>query len=564
MLAHWMTYCVVVGVLLSSGAVALEKALRPLGRGTRWVWAASLLLTLAVPAVVRFAGPRQAAAPVAMRAAAFAPSADEGTAPARRALPWWRDAVDAIAAVDAQRLEAPLAVLWGASSASVVLALGAMAFALRRRRGGWTARTIDGVPVLVSADTGPAVVGLVHSRIVLPSWAVEAGGDARALVLEHEQEHVRAGDPRLLAGALASAALMPWNPAVWWQLRRLRLAVEVDCDARVLRRRADVHAYGSVLLEVGRRASHTPLAAAAAFAEPVSTLERRIRIMTAPRVRRPVLRAAGFGALALALVAVACEAPAPLQPSPGGTRQAYAAPGADSRPRSPMSPRSLLQEYFPNVLRRGMADGDVIVFVLNADGMVIDHSLLNPSRSGEGSGVASQGAGVARALDRYRTQLASMNVIKSKPGELGPTEVRIAIAQLKATPADGGGHGSADARGSELEQVTDRALVASPADQHPGEMADRVLEAERVAYRAAVARHYPEAARRTGTTGRVAVRLFVDDQGKGRNLEIVRSTDPAFVDAARAVVNDLTFSDRGEMVMVIDFSPERTPAPAAR
>src|SRR5262249_47224216 len=135
----------------------------------------------------------------------------------------------------------------GASSTAVSLALAGMAALLARRRRRWVRVEVDGVPVLVSGDTGPAVVGLLRSCIVLPRWAVDADPEARRLVLEHEQEHVRAGDPRLIALALVAAALMPWNPAVWWQLRRLRLAVEVDCDARVLRRRGDVRAYGAVL-----------------------------------------------------------------------------------------------------------------------------------------------------------------------------------------------------------------------------------------------------------------------------------------------------------------------------
>jgi hypothetical protein len=130
-------------------------------------------------------------------------------------------------------------------------------------------------------------------------------------VLENEGEHVRAGDPRLLAAAIVCAVLTPWNPAAWWQLRRLRLAIEVDCDARVLRRRGDVRAYGSVLLEVGRRTVRTRVAVAG-FAEPVSALERRIRIMTAPRVRRPLLRVAACGAITAAFAGAACGA---LQPT---------------------------------------------------------------------------------------------------------------------------------------------------------------------------------------------------------------------------------------------------------
>ncbi|UUZ52386.1 hypothetical protein LP419_22985 [Massilia sp. H-1] len=43
-----------------------------------------------------------------------------------------------------------------------------------------------------------------------------------------------ARDPQLLGLALLVLVAMPWNLPMWWQLRRLRHAIEVDCDARVL------------------------------------------------------------------------------------------------------------------------------------------------------------------------------------------------------------------------------------------------------------------------------------------------------------------------------------------
>ncbi|HET7231399.1 MAG TPA: M56 family metallopeptidase [Longimicrobium sp.] len=421
MIAHWMLYCVAVGALLSGGAAALEKALRPLGRATRWVWAGALLLTLAIPAAARAIGSLRPAAPVAGSGETLPKTLmlDGGITAARRSRPWLLDALDP------RRLQTPLAAVWIASSAASLLALAGMAGALRRRRRGWTAAEVDGVPVLVSPNVGPAVVGLLRSCIVLPRWAVDADERARALVLEHEQEHVRAGDPRLLAAALAAAVLTPWNPAVWWQLRRLRLAVEVDCDARVLRRRGDVHAYGSVLLEVGRRATQTRLAAAAAFAEPVSTLERRIRIMTAPRVRRPILRAAGFGAVAAALGIAACEAPMPtMQPSMGGTRQVAGTQGSFAK--TPLTPRALLEQYYPQVLADGMPAGDIIAFVFDADGGVRKHEYIAASPANGG-----QGNNRLNGLTGNPDRIASVNVVKSQPGELAPTGVSLILVQLK-------------------------------------------------------------------------------------------------------------------------------------
>jgi hypothetical protein len=311
------------------------------------------------------------------------------------------------------RLDRPLAIAWGASSALVALALAGMAAALRHRRRQWARAEVDGVSILISCDTGPAVVGLLRSRIVLPRWAVDGDEEARRLVLEHEREHVRAGDPRLLAGGLVAAALMPWNPAVWWQLRRLRLAVEVDCDARVLRRRADVRAYGSVLLEVGRRTVHSRLAAAA-FAEPVSTLERRIRIMTAPRARRPLLRAAGFGMLAAVLAAAACAAPPPAGPAPTYNAQ-----------QSKMDPREAVAAYFPDVLHEQMPPNEVLLFVVSPE-----HGVVRHERIASGN-IAAATAGISP------DQIESMNVLKRPAGEIGPGIVSIVWLQLKPSAASG-------------------------------------------------------------------------------------------------------------------------------
>src|SRR6185369_3664488 len=91
----------------------------------------------------------------------------------------------------------------------------------------------------------------------------------------------------------------------WWQLNRLRLAVELDCDARVLRGGVPALEYGSVLLDVA--GGTLPLyPTLAAMAEPRSFLERRIRAMTPVQPRYLILRAAALaGVAALALFGAA-------------------------------------------------------------------------------------------------------------------------------------------------------------------------------------------------------------------------------------------------------------------
>jgi beta-lactamase regulating signal transducer with metallopeptidase domain len=77
--------------------------------------------------------------------------------------------------------------------------------------------------------------------------------DKRALVLLHEQEHIRARDQVVLAGTRIARILAPWNPVVWLLASRLLHALELDCDRRVLRRRPDIGIYGDTLLQVSAR-----------------------------------------------------------------------------------------------------------------------------------------------------------------------------------------------------------------------------------------------------------------------------------------------------------------------
>src|SRR5205823_7642722 len=129
----------------------------------------------------------------------------------------------------------------------------------------------------------------------------------------HEDEHVRAHDPWLRAAGAALAVLAPWNPALWWQVRRLRLAVEMDCDARVLARGGNAPEYAELLLRVGQRRGRLPLGAPA-LGEPVSFLGRRIRRMATDRPRWRWAGATAASLVAAATIIAACEAPRPVGP----------------------------------------------------------------------------------------------------------------------------------------------------------------------------------------------------------------------------------------------------------
>ncbi len=86
--------------------------------------------------------------------------------------------------------------------------------------------------------------GLRAPSIVMPNAVLNQSNATQSIALKHEQSHIAADDPALLLVGLVLVILAPWNFALWWQLRRLRFAIEVDCDARVLDSGVETVAYG--------------------------------------------------------------------------------------------------------------------------------------------------------------------------------------------------------------------------------------------------------------------------------------------------------------------------------
>jgi TonB-dependent SusC/RagA subfamily outer membrane receptor len=178
----------------------------------------------------------------------------------------------------------------------------------------WKTQRVGEEEVLVSEEMGPAVLGLIRPRIVLPVWALELGQEKLEMILLHEREHQRARDPALLTLGLLLAAITPWNPGLWWMTRRLHLAVEGDCDGRVLARGVPPKSYGSLLLEVASGARGLSALAPALAEGGLTFLERRL-LMIRSTVRKHRFGVAALAALASGgLLALACETPTPPTP----------------------------------------------------------------------------------------------------------------------------------------------------------------------------------------------------------------------------------------------------------
>jgi len=103
---------------------------------------------------------------------------------------------------------------------------------------------------------------------------------------------------------------MPWNPAIWVMFSRLRLAVELDCDARVLRRGVAAQSYGALLIDVAEHALPFEFGALA-FTKSSSHLKLRIVAMKRNIPKFARLRGGIVGVLGVAALVVACEAKMP-------------------------------------------------------------------------------------------------------------------------------------------------------------------------------------------------------------------------------------------------------------
>jgi hypothetical protein len=198
-----------------------------------------------------------------------------------------------------------------------------MALMARRRRG-WRPGNFGGNEFLWTDDFGPAVVGVIRPMVVIPTWVQQLPESRRRLIFSHEHSHLEAHDPLALALGMTVVALAPWNPLLWWQLRRLRLAIEVDCDRRLLAAGAEPTDYASALLDCSLQRM-TLFAVNAAMAEPASTLERRIAFMHAHQTKGWTLSAAFALLVAAASVFAATQVPSPTgAPGSGASLQAYA------------------------------------------------------------------------------------------------------------------------------------------------------------------------------------------------------------------------------------------------
>ncbi|HET7275791.1 MAG TPA: M56 family metallopeptidase [Longimicrobiaceae bacterium] len=303
MTVSWLLYGLTVGGLIAGSAMLFEMALRMRGISTRLIWIIALIGTavLTGTAPLRSAWTTPADSEAVASGTTISPEALDAALQRGSAvlMPW-------SAALDWRTL----ALIWAAGSLALLMVLGATIIRARRLRRAWPGQRLQGVDVRVSPGTGPLVAGVLKPDIVVPRWLLDAPEREQRLVIAHEREHVRGRDPQVLTLGLFLVALLPWSPASWWMLARLRLAVELDCDRRVVRAGTDRAEYLSTLLDVAERRTGR-LSLAPAFLEGPTQLERRLVNMTNRKPRFALARGLAMTVAAGALVLTACEASMP-------------------------------------------------------------------------------------------------------------------------------------------------------------------------------------------------------------------------------------------------------------
>ena len=315
-------YVALVVTLAASAGWTMEALCRQLGRPARWAWPAAFGLMIVVVArgvaAANAGGATMLLPRVALRTAMPATTPDWTLLGELRgfvslASTWVVTAMDAALRAVPARVTMFAGSTWLLASAVALTLLAMVHLRIRRARREWAEAEMFGMRVRIAPDVGPAVVGVVRPQIVVPRWLLARSPSEQELVLAHEREHLGARDHLLLVAGCAIVALVPWHPAAWWMLSRLRLAIELDCDARVLRRGVPARTYGTLLIDLAARCTGFRVGATA-LADEGSHLERRLLAMKTDRTKRSLLRAGVLGSAAALALLAACEAKVPTGP----------------------------------------------------------------------------------------------------------------------------------------------------------------------------------------------------------------------------------------------------------
>lgn len=316
---EWMLASTIVALLMYGATAALQRVVALYGGiAIRWLWVGAVVGSASLP-LAWLVRPHGNSLPEAGSQSGDVSPLPDGQDPgptlaahAKQIRSSARFRVELDTPHVPRGADGPLILMWCGLSATLLAVSLAAAARLTWDRRRWASRSVAGQTVLVSADFGPAVVGVLRPRIVLPTWVLDLDEHEQRLIVRHEAEHLAAHDTALLRAALALLILTPWNLGVWMQWRGLRRAVEIDCDARVLRRGVARTAYAEVLLRACALSRGGRLTVIA-FAEGLTSLSSRIEHLMRPRPRRRAMKTTAGVLVAVGVIAIISGMRAPRQ-----------------------------------------------------------------------------------------------------------------------------------------------------------------------------------------------------------------------------------------------------------
>jgi len=506
MIATWMLSAIVFSTLLGIAAMCAESALRNGRRQGRWPWLVALVAAFLWPAL----------APLVRRLFHESPQLLDVSV----AMPSVQVVPDSLPGLPVGRIvDVVLLSLWAIASAVVIARLLHAVVLVNRIRSASEPGIVDDVPVLITREIGPAAIGLLKPRVLIPTSLLELDRPLRGLALRHELEHGRAYDQLALLGSAVVVALVPWNLPIWWIVRRYRLAIEIDCDARVLAGEPNARQYGQLLLLISRGArvpAFAPMLAASS-----SHLERRVAAMLPVAAKGRHLRIVAALVAAVVVFVAACSSRiSDVITGPGPEVAAHA-----MRPASSGQPTDEIRAvqipgtgklHYPEALRAAYVEGEVLAqFVVDPDGTV-EPGTFKVLRSSHPLFTDA----VRAALGEMRFSPATVRGKRVK--QLVQQPFTFAIDPLEVLPP-------ARFAGSPFMPAGKGVRAANnPAEQIRGTGMIR----------------YPDELRKANVQGEVIAQFVVTEDGKylDGSFKVVKSSNPLFDEAVRKALPTMQFS----------------------
>ncbi len=276
-----------------------------------------------------------------------------------------------------------------------------------------------GTALLTSDElASPISWGLMRPVIVLNTRAVEASGEAEAIIA-HELAHVARMDWVKLLLARVATALFWFNPLVWILAREAHQLREETADDAVLAADIADTDYAQLLVGVARHECPGLLLGAHGVAPSKGSLARRVaRVLDVKSVRGPAARSFAMGVFVGAIIVAAPLAA--LTVAPAGTAEhakAVKAGASNAQYPGPYYPGGdAVPTDLPTIIGQGVATSVQTAF-----------SAINPS-SGNFVSTASEGATVMSKDGMYVAHAPSGATVTVYPADAQGRRKVVALA----------------------------------------------------------------------------------------------------------------------------------------